>query len=89
MFVDRDGRPFTLLEIRRDSYGRPPFTAGRAVAWSPDDTWTALARTDSVVFFRMGSEQPHVVRVRLTAHDLAWAPGKGVRDPAPDHQSSS
>jgi hypothetical protein len=89
VFVDRNGRPFALMEVRRDSYGRPPFTGGRAVAWSPDDSWTAVARSTSVIFFRMGSESPHVVTVRVTAHDLAWSGDPGVRDPAPDHVSSS
>jgi hypothetical protein len=89
MFVDRDGRPFALMEVRRDSYGRPPFTAGRAVTWSPDDSWTVVARSESVVFFQMGREQPRVVTVGLAAHDLAWAARGGVRDPAPDHQSST
>jgi hypothetical protein len=89
MFVDRDGRPFALMEVRRDNFGRPPFTAGKAVAWSPDDAWTVVARRESVIFFRMGSESPHVVTVGVTAHDLAWAPGNDVRDPAPDHLSSS
>ena len=89
MFVDRDGRSFALMEVRRDNFGRPPFTAGEAVAWSPDDAWTVVARRRGVVFFRMGSESPHVVTVGLTAHDLAWAAGNDVRDPAPDHVVSS
>lgn len=89
VFVDRDGRPFALREIRRDSYGRPPFTAGRAVTWSPDDSWTAIARSTTVVFFSMGRQRPNFVSVGLTAFDLAWAAKSGVRDPAPDHVASS
>ena len=88
VFVDRDGRPFVLIGVRRDNYGRAPFTAGRAVAWSPDDSWAAVARTHSIVFFSMGSERPHFVNVELTAYDLAWAARSGVREPAPDHRSS-
>ena len=88
VFVDRDGRSFALREIGRDNYGRPPFTAGRAVAWSPDDSWTVVARTNDVVFFHMGSARPDVVNIQVTALDLAWAPAPGVRDPAPDHRSS-
>ena len=89
VFVDSDGRSFALREIGRDNYGRPPFTAGRAVAWSADDSWTAVARSHDVVFFRMGSESPDVVNVQVTAHDLAWATASGVRDPAPDHRSTN
>jgi hypothetical protein len=88
VFVDRDGRPFVLVGVRRDNYGRAPFTAGRAVAWSPDDSWAAVARTHTIAFFSMGSERPHFVNVELTAFDLAWAPRSGVREPAPDHRSS-
>jgi hypothetical protein len=89
VFVDSDGRSFALREIRRDNYGRPPFTAGRAVTWSADDSWTAVARSNDVVFFRMGSETPDVVNVQVTAHDLAWATAAGVREPAPDHRSTN
>jgi hypothetical protein len=89
VFVDRDGRSFALREVRRDNYGRPPFTAGRAVTWSADDSWTVVARSNEVVFFRMGSESPAVVNVDVTAHDLAWAAESGDREPAPDHRSSS
>jgi hypothetical protein len=89
VFVDSDGRSFALREIGRDNFGRPPFTAGRAVAWSADDSWTAIARSNDIVFFRMGSESPDVVNVEVTAHDLAWAAVGGVRDPAPDHRSTN
>jgi hypothetical protein len=88
VLIDRDARPFALMEVRRDSEGRPPFTGGRAIAWSPDDAWTAIARRETVVLFRMGRESPDVVHIALSAHDLAWSAEGGVRDPAPDHRSS-
>jgi hypothetical protein len=88
VLIDRDARPFTLTEVRRDSTGRPPFTGGRAITWSPDDAWTAIARRETVVLFRMGRESPDVVHITLSAHDLAWSAGGGVRDSAPDHRSS-
>lgn len=84
VLLDRDARPFALTEVRRDSEGRPPFTGGRAVAWSPDDAWTAIARRDTVVLFRMGPESPAVVTIDLSAHDLAWT-AAGDGRPAPDH----
>lgn len=87
VLIDRDARPFALTEVRRDSEGRPPFTGGRAIAWSPDDAWTAVARTASVVLFRMGRTSPDVVRIQLSAHDLAWSAADRV--PAPDHRSSA
>jgi len=88
VLLDQNATPFALTEVRRDSTGRPPFTGGRAIAWSPDDAWTAIARTASVVLFRMGRASPDVVHIELTAHDLAWGAADAVRDPAPDHQSN-
>ena len=88
VLLDRDAVPFALAEVRRDSTGRPPFTGGRAIAWSPDDEWTAIARRETVVLFRMGREIPDVVHMTLSAHDLAWSAGRGVRDAAPDHRST-
>jgi hypothetical protein len=86
VLLDRDGHPFVLAEVRRDNEGRPPFTGGRAIAWSPDDEWTAIARRDTVALFRMGSESPDFVRIEFAAHDLAWAASGEVREPAPDHR---
>ena len=84
VLLDADGEPFILEEIQRDFSGRPPFTGGRALTWSPDDAWTAIARRETIVFFRMGPERPDVVHVPLVAHDLAWVliPADA---PAPDH----
>jgi hypothetical protein len=88
VLIDADGEPFILEEIQRDFSGRPPFTGGRALTWSPDDAWTAIARKETIVFFRMGPEHPDVVHVPLVAHDLAWVsvPFDG---PAPDHVPSA
>lgn len=88
VLIDADGEPFILEEIQRDFSGRPPFTGGRALAWSPDDAWTVIARRETIVFFRMGPERPDVVHVPLVARDLAWVsvPADG---PAPDHVPSA
>jgi hypothetical protein len=84
VLFDRDARPFVLMEVRRDNEGRAPFTGGRAIAWSPDDEWTAIARRETVVLFHMGRERPDVVHIELSAHDLAWVSIPGD-EPAPDH----
>jgi hypothetical protein len=85
VLIDGEARPFALMEVRRDNEGRPPFTGGRAIAWSPDEAWTAIARGNSVLLFRMGRESPDVVRIGIAARGLAWA-GDDVRIPAPDHR---
>jgi hypothetical protein len=87
VLLDRAGQPFVLTEVRRDVHGRPPFTGGHALAWSPDDAWTAIAGLDSVVFFRMRSGSPAAVHVELIARDLAWTED-GRETPAPDHQAA-
>jgi hypothetical protein len=84
VLFDPAGDTFVLEEVQRDFSGRPPFTGGRAITWSPDDEWTAIARRRSVVFFRMGPESPDDVRIDVSAHDLAWVADE-VRAPAPDH----
>ena len=88
VLIDADGEPFILEEIQRDFSGRPPFTGGRALTWSPDDAWTVIARRETIVFFRMGPEHPDVVHVPLVVRDLAWVsvPADG---PAPDHVGSA
>jgi hypothetical protein len=88
VLIDADGEPFILEEIQRDFSGRPPFTGGRAITWSPDDAWTVIARRETIVFFRMGPERPDVMHVPLAAHDLAWVsiPPDGS---APDHVPST
>jgi hypothetical protein len=50
----------------------PPVTRPHAVAWSPDERWTALAGGSAVYVFR--TEEPHgpVVELPLAVRDLDW-----------------
>jgi hypothetical protein len=58
----QDGRQITL----------PPVGTARALAWSPDERWTALATRWSVhVFLTEGPEGP-VLRIPLAVRDLDW-----------------
>jgi hypothetical protein len=50
--------------------------AARAVAWSPDDRWTAVAAQASVYVFPSEAREP-VVRIPLAVNDLDWAPTEG------------
>jgi hypothetical protein len=45
----------------------------RAVTWSPDDRWTAVAALTSVYVFPSEALAP-VVRIPLAVRDLDWAP---------------
>ncbi len=55
----------------------------RAVTWSPDEQWTALATAESVYVFR--SDQPHerIVRIPLAVRDLDWESLTGSGAPQP------
>jgi hypothetical protein len=44
----------------------------RAVAWSPDERWTALATDTSVYVYPTSRPDELVVRIPLAVHDLAW-----------------
>ncbi|MGH3011845.1 MAG: hypothetical protein ACRDMY_08380 [Gaiellaceae bacterium] len=57
--------------------GVPP---ARAVAWSPDDRWTAVAAQASVYVFPSEARTP-VVRIPLAVHDLDWASAEGSSSP--------
>jgi hypothetical protein len=59
---DRDGGALPL----------PPLTDARAVAWSPDESWLAVATRASVFILRPGEPQARIQRLPLVANDLAW-----------------
>ena len=48
------------------------FRAARAIAWSPDETWTAVATSDGVYVFPTGERPIGLVRLPFRAFDLFW-----------------
>ena len=48
-------------------------TRPHAVAWSPDERWTALAGRSAVYVFRTEESQGLVVEIPLAVRDLAWS----------------
>ena len=70
--LDRDARPGVLPDIARDWFGRTSLTGARAIAWSPDERWTALAKNESVYVFTTDDSNPKLVRLPIDARDLAW-----------------
>jgi len=68
-FLDRDGR----LIVRN------PVAAAHHAAWSPDETWTAVATGGSTYLLRTSeldrfasAERPETIRVPVYAADLEW-----------------
>jgi hypothetical protein len=49
----------------------PAAGSPHAVAWSPDDRWTALASRDSVFVFPTGRPE-EAIRLPLAVRDLDW-----------------
>jgi hypothetical protein len=62
LLFDRDGGTLTL------PFGLQP----HAFAWSPGESWTAVAARGSVYVFRTGNPPLRVRRLGITAADLAW-----------------
>jgi hypothetical protein len=50
----------------------PPVANPQAIAWSPDDAWTALATSRSVYVFRSGEDDDTLPRIPLVVRDLDW-----------------
>jgi hypothetical protein len=50
----------------------PLFTAPRAITWSPDERWTAVATRSSVFVFRTNTGEARLRRLPIVARDLVW-----------------
>ena len=78
------GEPRSVRVFTRDGRTVEP-TEGTprawAVAWSPDERWTALAASDGVWVFPSERPRGPVIRIPLDAHDLAWAETGLARSP--------
>ena len=64
---------FILAEPGRGAIGPGPGIVGyRAIAWSPDEQWAAVAAEGGVFVFRPGAVGPPELELALDAHDLDW-----------------
>jgi hypothetical protein len=50
----------------------PTIPRVRALTWSPDERWTAVATEHSVFVFRTNTSEPSVRRLPIVAYELAW-----------------
>lgn len=62
-----------VLRASGDPVLLPQVPAPHAVAWSSDETWTALATRESVYLFPSERPDDLVVRVPLAVRDLDWS----------------
>lgn len=70
--LDRNARTGALADVARQWFGRTSLTGARAIAWSPDERWTALAKNEGVYVFTTHDRDPKLVRLPIEARDLAW-----------------
>jgi hypothetical protein len=61
-----------LYDRNGEALPLPELVEPRAVAWSPDETWLAVATRASIYVFRPGAAELGLRRLPIEAHDLAW-----------------
>jgi hypothetical protein len=74
--LDSDG--LQLFDRDGDALPLPSLTGAHAVAWSPDESWMAVATRASVFVLRPGEPQARIRRLPIVANDLAW---RGTAEP--------
>ncbi len=62
---------FVMIESGRE-VNTPRIVGYRALAWSPDERWVAIAADGGVFVYRPGAPGPPELELDLDAHDLAW-----------------
>ena len=71
-FVAGIGSP--IFSRDGDQLARPDgIPASHAIAWSPDERWTALATDESVYVYPTEAPERLVVRIPLRVRDLVWS----------------
>jgi hypothetical protein len=71
---------FVMLEWGQGERTTPRIEGYRAVAWSPDDRWMAIAADDGVFLFQPGVAWLPGPELDIDAQDLDWRGGPGARD---------
>jgi hypothetical protein len=62
----------TIRDRNGDLVTFPTIPRVRALTWSPDERWTAVATERSVFVFRTNTGEARVRRLPIVAYDLAW-----------------
>lgn len=64
--------PTGAVVVRREGRRRPLPLVGRAIAWSPDERWAAVAERAAVSFVRVRDGWIVPARIPVAASDLIW-----------------
>jgi hypothetical protein len=70
---------FVMIEAGRE-LNTPRIAGYRALAWSPDEQWLAVAADDGVFVYRPGVPGPPELELEIDAQDLDW---RGEAGPPP------
>jgi hypothetical protein len=62
---------FVMIEAGRE-LNTPRIVGYRALAWSPDEQWVAIAGEEGVFVYHPGALGPPELELELEAYDLAW-----------------
>jgi hypothetical protein len=62
----------TIRDRNGDLVTFPTIPRVRALTWSPDERWTAVATEHSVFVFRTNTSEASVRRLPIMAYELAW-----------------
>jgi hypothetical protein len=72
------------LSVERFPPWSPPApTDVNAIAWSPDERWTAVASRTAVYVYRTTESSAGFIGLPITARDLEWAPATAAAVAAP------
>jgi hypothetical protein len=66
-------QPSGLVVVdRRGELIAIPFRVARAITWSPDERWTAVASPDTIFIWETGERAVRFVPLPIRARDVAW-----------------
>jgi hypothetical protein len=71
-FALGNDRTIELYDRSGGSLPLPQLTGPHALAWSPDDSWLAVATRASIYLFRPGAADLRLERLPIFARDLGW-----------------
>ena len=61
-----------VLVDRRAELVAIPFRVARAITWSPDEAWTAVASPDTIFIWETGERAVRFVALPIRARDVLW-----------------
>jgi hypothetical protein len=77
------------LSVERFPPWSPPApTDVNAIAWSPDERWTAVASRSAVYVYRSTETSGRFIGLPIAARDLEWAPASGAAAATPSTAAS-